>query len=73
MAAAGGGVALLDGSGNTVDSVGYGTAANAYVEGSAAPAPPSGQSIARQPNGHDGNNNASDFSVAATPSPGAAN
>jgi hypothetical protein len=73
MAAAGGGVALLDASGNIIDSVGYGTAANAYVEGTAAPAPPSGQSIARQPNGHDGNNNGSDFSVAATPTPGAAN
>ncbi len=73
LAAAGGGVGLRDGAQTLVDSVGYGTATNAFVEGAAAPAPPNGESIARTPNGTDTNHNDLDFVVATTPTPGAAN
>lgn len=73
LAAAGGGVGLRDGAQVLVDSVGYGSATNAFVEGAAAAAPPNGQSIARTPNGSDKNNNATDFAVATTPTPRAAN
>jgi hypothetical protein len=77
LATAGGGVGLRDASGALVDSVGWGTATNAFVEGSAAVAPPieaaPGKSDARHPDGHDTNQNAADFSVAETPTPGAAN
>ena len=72
LAAAGGGVGLRDAAQMLVDSVGYGTATNAFVEASVAAAPPNGQSIARKPNGVDTNQNALDFAV-ATPSPRAAN
>jgi len=73
LAAAGGGIGLRDGAQLLVDSVGYGTATNAFVEGAAAPAPPNGQSIARKPNGTDSNHNDVDFAVAVTPTPRAAN
>jgi len=73
LAAAGGGVGLRDGAQVLVDSVGYGTATNAFVESAAAAAPPSGESIARTPNGADNDNNATDFAVATTPTPRAAN
>jgi hypothetical protein len=73
LAAAGGGVGLRDGAQLLVDSVGYGTATNAFVESSAAAAPPNGQSIARTPNGADSDHNATDFAVATTPTPRAAN
>jgi Lamin Tail Domain len=73
MAAAGGGLALLDGSGATIDSLGYGSATNAFVRGSPAPAPASAQSIERIPDGHDSGNNSADFSIGAAPTPGAAN
>ena len=73
LAATGGGVALKDTSGAIVDSVGYGTATNSFIEGTVAVAPPSSQSIARIPNGHDSNDNASDFVLSATPTPHAAN
>ena len=72
LAAAGGGVGLRDGAQLLVDSVGYGSATNAFVEGAAAAAPPNGQSIARKPNGTDTNHNEVDF-VAATPTPRATN
>ncbi len=75
LAAAGGQVGLKDGAGKLVDAVGYGTATagGPYVEGTAAPAPPASQSIARTPNGTDNNDNSADFKVATTPTPGAAN
>jgi hypothetical protein len=77
LASAGGAVGLRDGSGTLIDGVGWGTATNALVEGSAAPAPPTtsapGSSIERLPNGHDTNNNATDFSVTSSPSPRASN
>ncbi|MGZ4384002.1 MAG: lamin tail domain-containing protein [Gaiellaceae bacterium] len=72
LAATGGAVGLRDASANLVDSVGYGTAANALVEGAPAPAPAAGSSIARH-SSTDTNDNAADFAVAATPTPRAAN
>ncbi|MDQ3876304.1 MAG: lamin tail domain-containing protein [Actinomycetota bacterium] len=76
LAAGGGGVALRSPAGDIVDSVGYGSASNAFVEGSPAPAVPAdatpGKSTARLPDGHDTNNNAADFDV-TTPTPRAPN
>jgi hypothetical protein len=77
LAATGGGVAVRDTTGTILDSVGYGDATNAFVEAHPATAPPAtaapGSSAGRIPDGHDTNDNAADFSVSATPSPGAAN
>jgi hypothetical protein len=76
LAGTGGGVGLRDAAGGLVDSVGWGTAANALVEGAPAPAPPSttpGSSIVRLPDGHDTGNNATDFTVTSTQTPRAAN
>jgi collagen type I alpha len=77
LAATGGGVGVRDGSGALVDSVGWGTAANALVEGSPAAAPPStagpGSSIERLPDGHDSDNNATDFTISAHATPKASN
>ncbi len=73
LAAAGGAVGIRNGSGVLIDSVGWGTATNALVEGSAATAPAAGSSIGRSPNGQDTNNNASNFVVFVTPTPRAAN
>jgi hypothetical protein len=77
LASTGGGLALRDASGTIVDSVGYGTATNAFVRGSAAPAPPStaapGSSDVRLPDGHETGDNSADFSVSTTPTPRVAN
>jgi hypothetical protein len=77
LAASAGGLAVRDASGSILDSVGYGDATNAFVEGHPATAPPAtaapGSSADRIPDGHDTNDNAADFSVSASPSPGAAN
>jgi hypothetical protein len=77
LAATGGAVGIRDSSGTLVDSVGWGTAANAFVEGSAAAAPPvtaaPGSSIARFPDGHDTDANAADWTVTPTATPRAAN
>jgi hypothetical protein len=77
IAATGGGVALRDSAGAIVDSVGYGDAVNAFVEGHPASAPPAtaapGSSAVRLPDGHDTNDNAADFSVSASPTPGTSN
>jgi hypothetical protein len=76
LAATAGGLGLRDPAGTLVDSVGYGTATNAFVEGTPAPAPAAvaspGQSAARMPDGHDTNDNSADFAT-GTPTPGAAN
>lgn len=73
LAAAGGGLALRRGAGGPiVDSLGYGTASNAFVEGTAALAPTSGMSCARVPDGVDTNDNRADFAI-RTPSPGQPN
>lgn len=77
LASAGGAVALRNADGAVVDSVGYGTATNAFVEGAAAAAPPvtasPGSSLVRLPDGHDTDNNAADFTVSATATPRTAN
>ncbi|UJR78202.1 lamin tail domain-containing protein [Sandaracinus amylolyticus] len=66
LAAGGGGIQLRDMDGAVLDSMGYGTATNAFVEGTAAPVPPSGQSVSRTPNGTDTGANAADFAVSAS-------
>jgi len=78
LAAAAGGVGVRDPDGVLLDSVGYGaTAANGFVEGHPAPAPPTtaapGSSIGRMPDGADSNDNAVDFAVSSTPTPRSAN
>jgi Lamin Tail Domain/Collagen triple helix repeat (20 copies) len=77
IAATGGGVALRDATGAIVDSVGYGDAVNAFVESHPASAPATtaapGSSAVRLPDGHDTNDNAADFSVSASPTPGSSN
>ena len=77
IAATGGGIAVRDSTGVILDSVGYGDSTNAFVEAHATTAPPAtaapGSSSDRLPDGHDTNDNAADFSVSSTPSPGAAN
>jgi hypothetical protein len=72
LSAQGGGVGLHDGTA-MVDSMGYGTATNALVEGTAPPSPPEDSSLGRSPNGQDTDDNAWDFKQFETPSPGAAN
>jgi hypothetical protein len=77
LASAGGGVGIRDTSGVLVDSVGWGTAANALVEGRPVPAPPAtpapGSSVARVPDGRDTGANSNDFAVTSTATPGGAN
>jgi len=77
LASTGGGIAVRDATGGILDSVGYGDTTNAFVEAHATTAPPAtaapGSSSGRLPDGHDTNDNAADFSVSSTPSPGAAN
>ena len=77
LASTGGGIAVRDATGAILDSVGYGDTTNAFVEAHATTAPPTtaapGSSSGRIPDGHDTNDNAADFSVSSTPSPGAAN
>ena len=77
LSATAGGVGLRDHSGTLLDSVGYGTATNAFVESHAAPAPPAtavpGSSDIRLPDGADTDDNSGDFRISATPTPGAPN
>ncbi len=77
IAATGGGVGLRDAAGNLVDSVGWGTATNAFVEGTVAAAPPTtdapGTTTGRIPDGDDTNDNAADFTLDDSPTPKAAN
>jgi Lamin Tail Domain/Collagen triple helix repeat (20 copies) len=77
LASSGGGIALRDADGKIVDSVGWGEATNAFVEGTAAEAPPvapaPGKSDVRSPNGHDTDVNSADFTVSGAPSPGTSN
>jgi len=76
LAAGGGAVGLRDADGTLVDGVGWGSATNALVEGSAAPAPPAttpGSSIVRHPDGHDTDSNAADLTITATATPRAPN
>ena len=59
--------------GNLVDSVGWGTATNAFVEGTVAAAPATtrspGTSTGRVPDGDDTNDNAADFVLDDSPTP----
>ncbi len=77
LAASGGGIGLRDPAGTLVDSVGYGTATNAFVETAPAPAPPTvdspGASAGRLPDGRDTDDNSADFSLLQPPSPRASN
>jgi Lamin Tail Domain/Collagen triple helix repeat (20 copies) len=77
LAATGGGVALRDPGGAILDSIGYGDATNAFIEGHAASAPPAtavpGSSADRLPDGHDTDDNAADFTISAAPTPGGPN
>lgn len=74
MAAGDGQVGLVDDSGQPVDGVAYGAVTSGtYLEKKAAPSPPSGGSIARKPDGVDTDDNSSDFTTTATPTPGAPN
>jgi hypothetical protein len=72
LAKTGGAVGLRDPSGALMDSVGWGNANNMFVETTAAVAPATSRSIARHPDGHDTNNNSTDFTD-STPSPKASN
>src|SRR5215213_5703503 len=71
MGAGGGGLAVRQGAANTgtiIDSVGWGTASNAFVETTVTTAPANNDSKARLANGcQDTDNNANDFST-LTPS-----
>ncbi len=67
----GGGIALKW-SALMVDKVGWGTATNQFVSGTVAPAPGTGESIARYPDGEGVKDNGVDFAV-AVPTPGAKN
>ncbi len=73
LAATGGAVGVRDSTGKLLDSVAWGTAANGLGEGAVAAAPAAGSSDIRLPDGHDTEDNASDFAVTTTPTPGAAN
>lgn len=72
LSATGGGIALYDSKQTRIDSVGYGSATNAFIEGAVAAAPSNAQSLARKPNGSDTDHNDVDFAL-ATPTPKAAN
>jgi Lamin Tail Domain len=76
LASGGGGVGIRDATGLLLDSVGWGTATNALVEGSVAAAPTiaaaPGRSDARHPDGQDTNDNAADFAE-GDPTPKAPN
>ena len=74
IAATGGALVLRPTGGSAIDAVGWGDAVNAFVEGTAAPAPTAGSSIERRPGGGAGNtvdtnDNGSDFVVNAAPTP----
>jgi hypothetical protein len=77
LAGTAGGIGLRDGGGMLVDSVGYGTATNAFVETRSATAPPStaspGSSDIRLPDGRDTDDNSADFAITTAPTPGAPN
>ena len=72
LASTGGAVALQTGT-TIVHSVGWGTAANSFVEVAPATAPLASQSIGLYPDGVCVFNNSLDFGVRSSPTPGAAN
>jgi hypothetical protein len=65
--------ARLELGGTTLDSLSYGGALAGATEGVAAPSDPGAGSIGRCPDGRDSDDNAADFVVSATPTPGAPN
>lgn len=74
LAASGGTIVLRAVGGAPLDAVGWGDATNAFVEGSAVPAPAAGSSIERRPggalgNGTDSNDNAADWFARLDPDP----
>jgi hypothetical protein len=74
LAADGGAVALRQIGGAVIDAVGWGTAANPFVEGRVAPAPPAKASLERLPGGtsgntQDSNDNLADWLVQPNPVP----
>lgn len=70
----GGQVGLVDQNDTVIDGVGYDTGtAGTFTEKTPAALPGLGKSIARKSDGVDTDNNASDFAVANTPTPRAAN
>ncbi len=74
FAATGGAIALRVVGGTAIDAVGWGDATNAFVEGTAAPAPAAGSSLERLPGGAAGNttdtnDNAQDWFVQGAPTP----
>ena len=74
FAATGGAIVLRAIGGAPVDAIGWGDATNAFVEGTAAPAPAAGSSIERLPAGlagntTDTNDNAADVLVQPAPNP----
>jgi len=77
LASAGGGIGLRDPTGALLDSVAWGTATNAFAEGTVAAAPPiapaPGKSSGRHPDGNDTNDNLADFTIIDAPSPGGPN
>ena len=76
IASAGGGIGLRNAAGILADSVAWGTATNALVEGTVAAAPTiaaaPGKSDGRHPDGHDTDVNSVDFAE-GDPTPGGAN
>jgi hypothetical protein len=77
LAGTGGSIGVRNATGDLLDAVAYGTAANGLGEGSPAAAPPAtaapGSSAIRSPDGHDTDANSVDFAVTATPTPKAPN
>jgi uncharacterized protein YdeI (BOF family) len=74
LAATGGSVALRVVGGSVIDALGWGDATNAFVEGTAAVAPPAGSTLERRPGGVlgnaiDTNANGADWFVSTTPGP----
>jgi DNA/RNA endonuclease G (NUC1) len=70
MGANGGGLAIRNSSNAIIDSVGWGTATNAFVEGTVTPAPGNNNSGSRNQSGcQDTDNNANDFSTLTPSSP----
>ena len=75
LAATGGSMALrIQGAATAIDALGWGTAASTWMEGTVAPAPPTGASLERLPggsagSGQDTDDNLADFAIRALPDP----
>jgi hypothetical protein len=72
LSGTGGGVGLVDAGEMAIDGVGWGTAVNAFVEGTVAPAPSAGSVIARIPDGSDTDDGGTDWQE-TSPTPGLPN